>query len=161
MFDIKVEKKKTNDKSISSLKNVNNKENKINLVISKSFINNTTKNNIDWKNIIRNKVNENHKNFHKINSYLFMGLLNIRKIVFHSISLNNNWEPINKTHTKPNISIIANQKSIIIFWSSHIVSFQSRSENMIKTNAKKSIKYKNLFLTISLKVFIVILYIFK
>jgi hypothetical protein len=42
-----VEKKNTNESNISSLKNVNNNENKINLVISMSFNNNTHINNID------------------------------------------------------------------------------------------------------------------
>ncbi|MBT5492332.1 hypothetical protein HOK00_08945 [bacterium] len=47
MFDINVEKKNTNHSNISSLKNVNNKEKLIKLVISIPFISNTDKNNID------------------------------------------------------------------------------------------------------------------
>jgi hypothetical protein len=47
IFDIKVEKKKTRDSKISSLKKVNSRENEINLVISISLINNTIKNNKD------------------------------------------------------------------------------------------------------------------
>ena len=58
------------------------------LVISISFINNTIKNNIDCNNIINQIVAENQKNLPKINSYLFIGLLSIKNMVFHSISLN-------------------------------------------------------------------------
>lgn len=140
IFDIKVEKKKTRDSKISSLKKVNSRENEINLVISISLINNTIKNNKDWKNIIKNTVIENHKNFHNINSYLLIGLLNIKKMVFHSISLKRSWEPINKTHTKLNISIIASPKSTIILLSSQIVNFQSNIEKIIKINAKNNIR---------------------
>ena len=153
MFDINVDKKKTSDNKISSFKYVNNRENEINLVISISFNKRTDKNKIDCNTIIKNIVHENQKNLPNINSYLLIGLLNIRKIVFHSISLNKSCDHTNNTETSQKTSIIANQKSTIILLSSQIVNCQSAIENIIKTNAKNSIKYKNLFLTISLKVF--------
>ena len=98
---------------------------------------------------------ENQKNFQSINSYLFIGLESIKNIVLPSISLKRSWLQTNKTPTIQKISIIDNQKSTIILSSSHIVNFQRDIEKIIKTKAKKSIKYKNLFLTISLKVLIV------
>jgi hypothetical protein len=58
-------------------------------VIAISFITKTSKNKRDCSNIIKKIVQENHTNLPKINSYLLIGLLNIKKIVFHSISLNN------------------------------------------------------------------------
>jgi hypothetical protein len=61
-------------------------------------------------------------------------------MVFHSISLKRSWEPINKTHTKLNISIIASPKSTIILLSSQIVNFQSNIEKIIKINAKNNIR---------------------
>ncbi|MBT3726436.1 hypothetical protein HOG21_01730 [bacterium] len=139
---------------ISNFKNVKTNENNINLLISISLKNSTNKNSIDCSNIIKNIVAENQKNFHNINSYLCIGLLKIKNIVFHSTSLNNSCEPTNNTHTSQNISIIDNQKSTITLESSQIVSFHSSIEKTIKTKAKKSIKYKNLFLTISLKVLV-------
>ncbi len=153
MFDINVEKKNTSQSNISNLKNVKINENNTNLVISISFINNTIKNNIDCKNIIKNIVAENQKNLPNINSYLFIGLLSIKNIVFHSISLNNNCDHTKSTHTSQNISIIANQKSTMIFESSQIVSLPNAIEKTMNTKAKNNIKYKNLFLTISLNVF--------
>ena len=157
MFDINVEKKKTSQRDISSFKNVATREKLIKLVISISFINKTIKNNIDWNNIIKNIVAEKPSNFHKINSYLFIGLLRIKKIVLPSISLKSSWEPTKSTHTNQNISIIASQKSTIILLSSQIVNFQRDIEKSMKIKAKNNIKYKNLFLTISLKVLIAIL----
>lgn len=160
IFDIKVEKKNTSQSNISNLKNVNSNENAINLVISISFINNTIKKSIDCKNIIKNIVAENQKNLPKINSYLWIGLLSIKNIVFHSISLNNSCDQTKSTHTNQNISIIANQKSTIILVSSQIVSLPNAIEKTMNTKAKNRIKYKNLFLTISLNVFNAILIIF-
>ena len=153
IFDINVEKKNTRESNISNLKNVNSNENEINLVISISFNIKTHKNKIDWNSIIKATVHENHKNLPKINSCLLIGLLNIKNIVLPSISLNNSWDHTNKTQTNQKISIIANQKSTIILLSSHIVSLPKAIENIINTNAKNNIKYKNLFLTISLNVF--------
>jgi len=153
MFDINVEKKNTSDSNISSLNNVNSSEKIIKLVISMPFINKTIKNRIDCRATINATVAEKPKNFPSINSYLLIGLLSIKNIVFHSISLKSNWDHTNNTHTNQNISIIANQKSTITLLSSHIVNFQSATENTINTKAKNRIKYKNLFLVISLKVF--------
>jgi hypothetical protein len=85
-------------------------------------------------------VAENHRNFQRINSYLFIGFDKIRKIVFHSISLNSSCVPVNSTHTSPKTSIIASPKSTIILSSSPIVSFQRTIENMIKIKAKKSMR---------------------
>lgn len=160
IFDIKVEKKKTSDNNISNLKNVAISENTINQVISIHFNQITIKNKIDCNNIIKAIVAENHKNFPKINSYLFIGLLSIKKIVFHSISLKSSCDQTKSTHTNQNISIIAKPKSTITLLSSQIVSFHKAIENIMKTNAKKSIRYRNLFLTISLNVFKAILNIF-
>jgi hypothetical protein len=123
--------------------------------------NNTPKNNIAWNNTIKNIVQLKPKNFHKINSYLSIGFDNIRKIVFHSISLKSNWLHTNNTQTIQNISIIASQKSTIILLSSHIVSCHNKIEKIINTKAKNKIKYKNLFLTISLNVLNEMLNIFK
>ena len=100
-------------------------------------------------------------NFHNINSDLFIGFDNIKKIVFHSTSLKSNWLQTNKTQTIQNISIIARPKSTIILLSFQSVSCHNKIEKIINTNAKKRIKYKNLFLTISLKVLSAILNITK
>ncbi len=153
IFDIKVEKKKTNDNSISNFKKVKNNEKSINLVISISLINNTIKNNNDCKAIISIIQRENQKNFQIINSYLLIGFDKIKNIVFHSISLNSNWLHTNKTLKNQNISIIASQKSTTTLLSSQIVNFHKEIEKIINTKAKKTIKYKNLFLVISLNVF--------
>lgn len=152
IFDINVEKKNTSQSVISNFNNVKISEKTIKLVTAISFNKSTSKNNIDWNNIIKKIVQENQRSFHNINSYLFIGLLNIKNIVFHSTSLKSNWEPTNNTQTSQNISIIASQKSTIILLSSHIVNVQREIENIIKIKAKNKIRYKNLFLTISLKV---------
>jgi len=122
--------------------------------------NKTIKNNNACNAIINMTVIEKPINFHIINSYLFIGLLKIRNIVLPSTSLNKSWLQTNKTQTKPNISIIARPKSTIILLSSQIVSFPKSREKTMKTNAKNKIKYKNLFLTTSLKVLNAILNIF-
>lgn len=156
MFDINVEKKNTKDKSISSLNNVKTNENTIKFVISISFKNSTTKNRIACNKIIDKIQRENQTNFQIINSYLFIGFDKIKNIVFPSISLNKSWLQTKSTLTNQNISIIASQKSTIILLSSHIVSFHKEIEKTIKTKAKNTITYKNLFLVISLKVFMAI-----
>ena len=132
------------------------KEKTISFVISMSLKSKTHKNKTDCKNIIKNIVAENQKNFQRINSYLLIGLDNIKNMVFHSISLKRSWDQTNKTQINQNISIIASQKSTIIFLSSQIVNCQSIIEKAIKTKAKNTIMYRNLFLTISLKVLIII-----
>lgn len=153
MFDIKLDKKNTIASIISSFKNMFMIDQIIKLSISIFLKNKTIKNNIDWKSVIKSIVIENQRIFQRINSYLFIGLLNIKKIVFHSTSLNNNWLHTNKTQRSQNISIIANQKSTIILESSPIVSFHKIIENAIKINQKNTIIYKYLFLIISLNVF--------
>ncbi len=112
----------------------------------------TPKNKSDWSTTIRRMVKENPKNFPRIKSCLLMGLLRIKKIVFPSISRNSSWLPTNNTPTIPNISIIASPKSTITLLSSPIESFPIAKENRIKIKAKNKIRYKNLFLTISLNV---------
>jgi hypothetical protein len=67
---------------------VNKREKRIREFISIHFIHNTINRSIDWKSMMSSIVAENHKNFQSINSYLFIGLESMRKIVFHSISLN-------------------------------------------------------------------------
>ncbi|MDP2396211.1 MAG: hypothetical protein Q8S84_08230 [bacterium] len=74
--------------------------------------------------------------------------------------MNNSCDQTKSTHTNQNISIIANQKSTIILVSSQIVSLPNAIEKTMNTKAKNRIKYKNLFLTISLNVFNAILIIF-
>ena len=69
----------------------------------------------------------------------------------------NNCDPTNRTQIKPNNSIIASQKSTIIFSSFPKVNFHKAIENKINTKAKNRIKYKNLFLTISLNVLMAML----
>jgi hypothetical protein len=135
-------------------------EKTIKLVIAISLKNKTIKNNNACNAIINMTVIEKPINFHIINSYLFIGLLKIRNIVLPSTSLNKSWLQTNKTQTKPNISIIARPKSTIILLSSQIVSFPKSREKTMKMNAKNKIKYKNLFLTTSLKVLNAILNIF-
>ena len=160
ILDINVEKKKTSDNNISNLKNVNKREKNIKLVICMSLKNNTIKNKIDCNNIINKTVEEKPKNLPSINSYLFIGLLKIRKIVFHSTSLKRSWLQTNNTQTNQNISIIDKPKSTIILLSSQIVNLPRSKEKTIKINAKKRIKYRNLFLTTSLNVLSDILNIF-
>ena len=87
-------------------------------------------------------------------SCLLIGFESIRKIVFHSISLKSNWLHTKSTHISQKISIIPSPKSTITLSHSPIVRFHSAIEKMINTKAKKSMRYKNLFLTISLKVFL-------
>ena len=110
---------------------------------------------------MRNIVDEKPRNFHRINSYLFIGFERIRNIVFPSISLNKSWLQTNNTQISQKISIIASPKSTIILLSSPIVSFPSKREKTINTKAKNIIKYKNLFLTISLNVFSAMLNMFQ
>lgn len=153
IFDINVEKKKTNANKISSLNSIKTKENRTSLVISISFINKTIKNNNACNAKIREMHKENQINFQIINSYLFIGFDNIKNIVFPSISLNKSWLQTKSTLKNQKISIIASQKSTIILSSSQIVSFPKETEKTIKTSAKKTIRYKNLFLVISLNVF--------
>ena len=87
IFDINVEKKNTKASKISSLKKVNSRENDIRLVISIHLNAKTNKNRIDCSNIINATVAENQKNLPRINSYLLIGLLNIKNIVLPSIYL--------------------------------------------------------------------------
>lgn len=149
---IKVERKSTIESNISILKKVKRRENKIISSICIPLDKSTQAKKTDWSNNMRNMTIEKPKNLPKIKSNLVIGLDNIRKIVFHSISLNSSWLPTKRTHMIPNISIIPSQKSTIILFSSHIARLPSIMENKIKRIAKKIIKYKNLFLTISLKV---------
>lgn len=128
-------------------------ENIISGVISIHLKNKTHKYKTDCKNTIKDITNESHTNFHKINSYLLIGFDNIKNIVFHSISLNKSWLQTNKTHISQNISIIEIPKSTITLSSSQIVSLPKEREKIINKNQKTTIKYKNLFLTISLNVF--------
>ena len=157
IFDINVEKNSTIESSISSFKKLNSKEKRIKVFISIHWKISTHKNKSDCKAIIRKIVIENHTNFQSINSDLFIGLLRIRKIVFHSISLKSSWLHTNKTQTSQNISIIASQKSTMIFHSFPRDKAQREILNIIKTRAKTRIRYKNLFLVISRNVLIAIL----
>ena len=88
IFDINVDKKNTKASVISNFKKVLISDQIIIFVISISLKNNTVRKTKDWKRIIKNITIENHINFQIINSYLSIGLLNIRKMVFPSISLN-------------------------------------------------------------------------
>ncbi len=152
MFDINVEKKNTKASNISNFKNVNIKLMTIKWSIGIDLNNNTQRNNNAWKNTITAIVPENPKNFQRINSYLPIGFDNIRKIVFPSTSLNSNWLHTNNTPINQNISIIDNPKSTIILLSSQSVNCPKTREKIINKNQKNKIIYKNLFLTISLKV---------
>jgi len=67
---------------------VKRRENMIKWSIAISLKNKTKRNNNDCNILIRRIVDEKPKNFHRINSYLFIGFERIRKIVFPSISLN-------------------------------------------------------------------------
>lgn len=157
MFDIKVDKNKTKAIKIHNLNNIKIKDI---IIIHSIFIqlkNNTQRYKNDCNNVINKIIKLNHKNFPKINSYLLIGLLNIKNIVFPSISLKSSWLQTNKTQISQNISIIAIQKSVITLLSSQIVSFQREIEKIISKNQNTKIRYKNLFLTISLKVFMAIL----
>lgn len=153
IVDIKVDKKSTIETKVISFKSININEKIISGVIEIPLKNKTPKNKIDCKTTIKEITQENQKNFHKINSYLLIGFDNIKNIVFHSISLNNNWLQTNKTQINQNISIIEIPKSTITFSSSQIVSLPKASEKTINKSQKITIIYKNLFLTISLNVF--------
>lgn len=156
MLLINVEKKKTIASSISSFKKVKNNAHRIRCVIPIPLRSNTHKNNNAWKITIKAIVPEKPKNFPRIKSCLLIGLESMRNIVFPSTSLNNNWLPTNNTQIRPKTSIIPRPKSTITFSLWPIVNSQRAIENRINTKAKNKIKYKNLFLTISLKVFLAI-----
>ena|GEM_PF-841489 len=121
--------------------------------ISISLKKSIPKNKIASKNKIKKTTIENQRNFPIMKSLLFIGLLRIKKIVFHSISLKSNWLPINKTQISQKTSIVAKPKSIIILLASQIVISDKINEKRIKTIQKNIITYKNLFLIISLNVF--------
>ncbi|MDD5212940.1 MAG: hypothetical protein PHG82_00725 [Candidatus Gracilibacteria bacterium] len=157
---MKVDKKISIESSISSFKKVKNKAQNIKLSSGIPLKNKTQIYKIDCKNTTKNITNEKPKNFQRINSYLFIGLDKIKNIVFPSTSLKSNGLPTNKTEIKENISIIASPKSTITLLSSQIVSLPKAREEIIKISAKKTIKYKNLFLIISLKVFSAIFIIY-
>lgn len=150
---INVEKKNTIARRISSLKKVNKSDQTISQLIGIDWNNKTKRNKRDWKKTIRNILAENPKNFHKIKSCLFIGFERIRNIVFHSISLNNSWLPTKRTPMSPKTSIIERPKSTITLSPSPMVSFPRANEKIINTQAKKTMRYKNLFRTISFKVF--------
>jgi hypothetical protein len=101
--------------------------------------NNTSKNNNDCTNTINPIVHVNHKNLPRINSYLSIGLDKIKKIVFHSTSLNKSWLQTNITQISQNISIIASQKSTIIFSEFHRVNCHNDNEKIMKMSQKNSI----------------------
>lgn len=140
MLLIKVEKKKTIARSISSLKNVNIRDHITRLLIAISFQSNTHKKSADCEKIISATVAENQKNFPIIKSCLLIGFERIRKIVFPSTSLKRSWLPTKRTPIRPKISIIPSPKSTITFSASPIVSFPRAREKIINTNAKKSIR---------------------
>lgn len=155
MFDINVEKKNTIARRISSFNRVKKRAHKIRWFISIPFSHNTARKRRDCKTTINIIVAEKPKNFPKIKSCLLIGLESIKKIVFPSISLNNNWLQTKSTPISPKISIIPRPKSTITLCSLFpIVRPQRANEKIINTNAKNRIRYKNLFLTISLKVFL-------
>lgn len=116
-----------------------NKVHKIKFVISIFLKKSKLKKIIHSIKIIKKIAKENHKNFHKIKSFLQIGLLKIRKIVFHSISLKSNWLQINKIEISQKNSIIDNQKSIIILLVSQIVNFESKIDKNIKIIQNKTI----------------------
>lgn len=153
-FDIKLDKKNTIERAISSFKKVFIIDQIMRLSICIFWKKSRDKKIIAWKSIISKIAKEKPKNFHKINSYLLIGLDKIKKIVFPSISLKSSWLHTKSTQIRPKISIIASQKSMIILLVSQIVNFDREIEKIINTNAKKSIIYKYLFLEISLNVFI-------
>lgn len=88
MLLMKVEKKNTIARSISSLKNVNNKAQSINPVTGIELISSIATYKIACNKTIKSMVAEKPKNFPSIKSCLLIGLERMRKIVFHSISLN-------------------------------------------------------------------------
>jgi hypothetical protein len=88
IFPMKVERKNTIPRVISSLKKVNKREKRMRLFISIPFIQSIRRNRIDWSKIIIPIVIENQRNFPSMNSCLLIGFERIRKIVFPSTSLN-------------------------------------------------------------------------
>lgn len=153
---MKVEKKNTIASKASSFKNVKNTAHIISPVISMPWNNKTAKYKIACNPTIKAIVPENPKNLPNMKSCLLIGLESIRNIVFPSISLKSSWLPTKSTPISPNISIIPSPKSTITFSDSQMVSFPRAKENKINTKAKNRMRYKNLFLTISLKVFLAI-----
>jgi hypothetical protein len=153
IFDINVDKKKTIARTISNFKKVFIIDQIISLSITIHCNKSIVKNTIDSNKTIRKIINENHKIFPKINSYLLIGLDKIKKIVFQSTSLKSNWLQTNNTQSNQKISIIDKPKSTIILLFCHIVNFHRSIEKIIKTKEKNTIIYKYLFLIISLKVF--------
>jgi hypothetical protein len=110
---------------------------------------------------MRNILAENQKNFPSIKSCRFIGLESMRKMVFHSISLKRSWLQTNRTQISQKTSIIDKPKSTITFSDSQMVSLPRARENRVNIPAKKTIRYKNLFLTISLNVLRAILNILR
>ena len=159
MLLIKVEKKNTIARSISSFKKVKNTAQSIKSVMTIPLSNNTTRNKADCSSTIRAIVPENPKNFPRIKSCLLIGLESIKNIVFPSTSLNKSWLHTNNTPISPNISIIPSPKSTMTFSDSPRVRAPRAREKSINTKAKNRIRYKNLFLTISLKVFLAMFHI--
>lgn len=154
MLLINVEKKNTIARRISSFKNVKKSDQSISQVISIFLKSKTPIYKTACKKVIKSMVAEKPKNFPRIKSCLLIGFERIRKIVFPSISLNKSWLHTNSTPISQNTSIIARPKSTIIFSHCPIVSWLNAREKIIKTKAKNKMRYKNLFLTISLKVFL-------
>lgn len=74
-----------------------------------------------------------------MNSYLFIGLDNIKNIVFQSTSLKSSWLQTNKTQISQKTSIIESQKSTITFSLSQIVNCHNKIENPIKIKEKNTI----------------------
>lgn len=115
MEEVKVEKNNIIANKIASLRKIKNKEYIINGSIGNFEYIITPRKNKDWKNIIEARIIIKPRNFPIIKSYLFIGLDNIRYIVFHSISLKSNWLQIKTTEISQKISIIDNPKSSTIF----------------------------------------------
>lgn len=136
---IKLEKKNTKASIISSFRKIFNKDQNTKLEISIHWKKSIHKKSKLSKKVMKNITLEKPKNFQIIKSFLFIGLLKIKKIVFHSISLNKSWLQINKIQISQKISIIDNQKSIIILFVSQIVNSANKRENKIKINQKKTI----------------------
>lgn len=83
-----------------------------------------------------NKNKENDINFQNINFVAFIGFVNNKIIVFHSISLYINWLQINIVIISQNTSMIHNQKSNKTLDSQTIdsVDINQVAPNKIKTN---------------------------
>ena len=111
----------------------------IRFVISIFCKNNINKYKIHWKILIKKITIENHTNFQIIKSFLFIGLLKIKKIVFHSISLKSSWLHMKRTQINQKTSIIDNQKSIVILLVSQIVSFDNAKDKKINKTQKITI----------------------